>query len=192
MLMPFGSAFSVNNLGIPMAQLPVLYFATGLFSMAAGPLLGKLSDSYGKFRVFGLGSTLAIIIILIYCNLGLTPLWLVIAFNVILMIAVLSRIISSSALLTAVPEASDRGAFMGINSSVQQLSGGIASIIAGFIVVQSSNGLLKHYDTLGYIVSVTIVISIVMMRSINRYVIRKTSTESLNPVATGLSSVAAD
>ena len=55
MIMPFGSAFSVNNLGVPMAQLPVLYFITGVFSMAAGPFLGKISDAIGKFRVFTIG-----------------------------------------------------------------------------------------------------------------------------------------
>ena len=64
MLMPFGSAFSVNNLGIPMAQLPVLYFVTGIFSMVAGPLIGNLSDVIGKFKVFSLGSVLAIVIII--------------------------------------------------------------------------------------------------------------------------------
>jgi uncharacterized membrane protein HdeD (DUF308 family) len=62
---------------------------------------------------------------------------------------------------------------MSINSSVQQLSGGIASVIAGLIVVQTSAGQLRHYDTIGYIVSATIIITIVMMRSINRIVLQK-------------------
>jgi predicted MFS family arabinose efflux permease len=173
MLMPFGSAFSVNNLGIPMAQLPILYFITGIFSMAAGPLLGNLSDVLGKYKVFSLGSILAIVIILFYCNLGLTSLWLVIALNIALMMGVLSRMISSSALITAIPEPNERGAFMSINSSVQQLSGGIASVVAGLIVVQTSSGRLKHYDTVGYIVVATIILTIIMMQSLNKYVIRK-------------------
>jgi predicted MFS family arabinose efflux permease len=173
MLMPFGSAFSVNNLGISMAQLPLLYFITGVFSMAAGPLLGNLSDSIGKYRVFSFGSLLAIVVILFYCNLGITPYWLVIVLNTVLMMGVLSRIISSSALITAIPETNERGAFMSINSSVQQLSGGIASIIAGLIVVQTASGKLSHYDTIGYIVSASIVVTIFMMRSINKYVLQK-------------------
>jgi predicted MFS family arabinose efflux permease len=173
MIMPFGSAFSVNNLGIPMAQLPVLYFVTGIFSMAAGPFLGRLSDVIGKLRVFSLGSVIAMIIIIYYTNLGLTPFWLVIVLNTVLMFGVLSRLISSSALITAIPDTNERGAFMSINSSVQQLSGGIASVIAGLIVVQTSAGQLRHYDTIGYIVSATIIITIVMMRSINKIVLQK-------------------
>ena len=176
MLMPFGSAYSVNNLGIPMAQLPILYFVTGIFSMVAGPLIGNLSDAIGKFKVFSLGSILAIVIILVYCNLGLTPFWLVTVLNTVLMMGVLSRIISSSALITAIPETNERGAFMSINSSVQQISGGIASVVAGLIIVQTSNGILKHYDIIGYIVVATIILTVVMMRSINKYVLKKSES----------------
>lgn len=173
MLMPFGSAFSVYNLGIAMDDLPFLYFATGIFSMAAGPLIGKFSDALGNYRVFTIGSIIAIGLILVYCNLGVTPLWIVIALNIVLMVGILSRMISSSALMTAIPETSDRGAFMSINSSVQQISGGFASIVAGLIVVQTNNGPLQHYSTLGYIVSASITITIVMMYSINKYVNQK-------------------
>ena len=179
MLMPFGSAFSVNNLGISMEQLPVLYFVTGIFAMAAGPVLGKLSDGLGKLRIFISGSILAMGIILVYTNLGITPLWIVIALNIALMTAVLSRMISSSALMTAIPETQERGAFMSVNSSLQQFSGGIASVIAGLIVVQTSNGTLKHYNTLGYIVVISMILTIIMMHSMNKYVLQKTQSPTV-------------
>jgi predicted MFS family arabinose efflux permease len=179
MLMPFGSAYSVNNLGIPMTQLPVLYFVTGVFSMVAGPYIGKLSDVIGKYRVFSLGSLIAIVIILYYTNLGISPFWLVVLLNTVLMMGVLSRLISSSALITAIPETSDRGAFMSINSSVQQISGGIASVIAGLIVVQTGSGTLKHYNTIGYIVVGSIIVTTVMMRSLNRFVLQRTREQSM-------------
>ena len=52
MLMPFGSAFSVHNLGIDMAKLPLMYLFTGLCAMISGPLIGRASDYFGKFKVF--------------------------------------------------------------------------------------------------------------------------------------------
>ena len=152
MLMPFGSAFGVHNLGISLDDLPMLYMITGICSMITGPLVGKLSDTLGKYTIFFLGSILSMLMVIIYCNLGLTPLWMVILLNVIMFIGISSRMISSSALMTAVPEPMDRGAFMSINSSVQQISGGVASVIAGMIVVQTESGVLLHYDTLGYVV----------------------------------------
>lgn len=176
MLMPFGSAFGVHNLGISMTQLPLLYMITGICAMMAGPLVGKFSDVIGKYKIFCMGSILGMIIVVIYCNLGITPLWIVILLNVLLFIGISSRMISSSALMTAVPEPKDRGAFMSINSSVQQISGGVASIIAGLIVVQTESGVLEHYDTLGYVVVVAMIITVGMMHFINQYVTKKTGT----------------
>lgn len=178
MLMPFGAAFSVNNLGISQEQLPMVYMVTGIFSMITGPLAGKLADSIGKYKMFVMGSFLATLIIVIFCNLGITPLWLVIGMNVVMFIGITSRMISSQALLTAIPEPKDRGAFMGINSSVMQISGGIASALAGLIVVQSESGKLLHYPTLGYVVSASIVATIVMMYFINKMIQQKLNSKS--------------
>ena len=124
MMMPFGSAFGINNLGLTMAQLPLLYMITGIFTLGIGPLAGKLSDKIGKYRMFVIGSVISIVMVLIYCNLGITPLWVVICINVVMFAGIMARIIPSSALLTAIPDPQDRGAFMGINSSIQQISGG--------------------------------------------------------------------
>ena len=173
MLMPFGTAFGVNNLGLTLDQLPILYMVTGIFSMMMGPLIGKLSDQIGKYKVFVMGSAIGSVIVVIYCNLGITPLWLVILLNIFLFMGILSRMISSSALMTAIPEPADRGAFMGINSSIQQIAGGIASAIAGLIVVQNANGTLEHYDTLGYVVVCTMLITVVLLHFINQAVTKK-------------------
>lgn len=170
MLMPFGSAFSTNNMKISLDNLPVLYGITGIFSIIFGPLLGKLSDKLGKYKVFVLGSVLSMCMVIIYTHLGVTPLWLAIALNVILFAGISSRMISSSALLTAVPKPQDRGAFMSINAAIQQISGGIASAVAGVIVVQTKTGALAHYDTLGYVVTFSMLIAIMLMYFLNLHV----------------------
>ncbi len=180
MLMPFASAFTVFNLGIPVKELPVLYMITGIFSMAAGPFIGKLSDQIGKYKVFVIGSLLTMVVVALYCNLGITPFWIVVIFNIVMFAGVSSRMISASALLTAVPAPQDRGAFMSINSAIQQISGGIATYIAGLIVVQAVDGKLEHYDTLGYVVVGAMLITMVMMYSIHLYVTQK-SKISIQP-----------
>ena len=92
------------------------------------PLAGKLSDQIGKYKLFVIGTAIGMVIT--YTNLGITPLWLVIILNVFLFMGILSRMISASALMTAIPNPPDRGAFMGINSSIQQIAGGLAAYIA--------------------------------------------------------------
>ena len=44
MLMPFGSAFTVHNLGIDIMHFPTIYLVSGLFSIFTGPLVGRASD----------------------------------------------------------------------------------------------------------------------------------------------------
>lgn len=175
MLMPFASAFSVNNLGLKIDDLPMLYMFTGLFSMAVGPLAGKLSDKTSKISVFFGGSVLTMIVVSIYCNLGITPFWLVLMLNILLFAGVLSRVVPAQALMTAVPEPQDRGAFMSVNSSVQQISGGIASAVAGMIVVQTEGKAIENYNVLGYVVIVSMIITLIMMNNINRFIKTKQS-----------------
>jgi predicted MFS family arabinose efflux permease len=170
MLMPFSSAFSLHNLGISLDRLPLLYGVTGVFSIVFGPLSGKLSDSLGKYKLFFIGSVLTMIVVVIYTNLGNTPFWWVVALNVVMFAGVTSRMISASALISGVPAPPDRGAFMGINSSVQQVSGGVASVVAGLIVSQTQSGYLEHYDVLGYVVVAAMLITLGMMYLIHRQV----------------------
>jgi predicted MFS family arabinose efflux permease len=170
MLMPFGSAYSIHNLGIKLSQLPWVYLITGAFSIIFGPLTGKLSDRIGKFNIFCVGSAISITMVAIYTHLGITPLWMLITLNVVLFVGISSRMIASSALLTAVPDAKDRGAFMSINSSTQQISGGIASIFAGLIIVQTSSGKLERYDILGYVVITSMLIAVWMLYYLNKRV----------------------
>jgi len=49
---------------------------------------------------------------------------------------------------------------MSFNSSVQQLSAGIAAFIAGAIVTEDTSGKLQHYPTVGYIAIVACFFSI--------------------------------
>jgi predicted MFS family arabinose efflux permease len=179
MLLPFGSTFTVNNLGISLDKLPVIYLITGVCSIVAGPLVGRLSDSIGKYRIFVLGTALTLIMVLIYCHLGVTPLWAVILVNVLLFIGISARMISVSALISAVPDIKDRGAFMSVNSSLQQFAGGVAAGIAGLIVVQTESGKLNHYDRLGYVVITAMAITVVLMYSIHKMVREKTRSTTV-------------
>jgi predicted MFS family arabinose efflux permease len=152
MLMPFGSAFSVHNLGISLEDLPIVYAATGITTFVAGPLLGRLADRFGKYRTFCAGTALAMLITPVYCGLGITPIGAVIVLNALLFVAITARMISASALISAVPDPADRGTFMSVNSSLQQLAGGLASSMAGLIVSQATDGRIEHYDVLGFVV----------------------------------------
>jgi predicted MFS family arabinose efflux permease len=177
MLMPFGSAFSVNNLGIPLDKLPMVYMVTGVAALFAGPLVGRISDAAGKYRTFAVGSLLAIAIVIYYTHRGVTPLVGVMALNVALFTAISARQVSAQALSSAVPAAPDRGAYMSISSSMQQLAGALAASFAGVLITQTASGYLEHYERLGYAVSLAVAATIVLMKRIDAMVMRDVTTK---------------
>ena len=77
---------------------------------------------------------------------------------------IMSRMIPASIIMTGIPKMQDRGAFMSINSSLQQMSGGLAAALAGTIVVQKDKfSPLEHYPVLGYISVVVMVICVLLV-----------------------------
>nr|WP_249780001.1 MFS transporter [Bradyrhizobium sp. dw_411] len=177
MLMPFGSAFTVHNLGIDILHLPTIYLVSGLFSIFTGPLVGRASDTFGKFPVFVFGSAVSVVMVLIYTHLGQVSLTTVIVVNVLMFVGIFSRMIPSQALISAIPDPSQRGSFSAVSASLQQLSGGLGSVLAAAIIAQNADGTLRHFDRLGYIVVATSLLSLVAMYFIQKSVTNQTGKQ---------------
>jgi len=177
MLMPFSSAFIVNNVGISLHDLPTVYVLTGLCTVLTGPAIGRAADRFGKFRVFGFGCALSIVMVLIYTHLGPVSLPTLIIVNTVLFVGIFSRIIPAQALMSSVPTLSQRGAFSAISASVQQLSGGLASVVAGHIVVVGSDQKLQHFDTIGFVVVASTLTSLLLLWRLQRDLNRTASPQ---------------
>lgn len=174
MMMPWGTAFAINNLHLTNEQLPQLFTVAGISTLIIMPLIGKFSDKVNKFKLFTAACIWMSVVVIIYTNLTPVPLWVVMIFNVVMMIGIMGRMIPSMALTSALPVMQDRGAFMSINSSLQQMAGGVAAIAGGYIVVQKSTAApLEHYDTLGYVVVAITLISIFLVWRVYKLVEKK-------------------
>jgi predicted MFS family arabinose efflux permease len=182
MMMPFGSAFAVNNLKITYEQLPFLFMVSGISSLVIMPIVGRLSDKIDKLKIFTVATIWLMIISVLYTNLSATPFWLVIIFNILMMMGIMSRMIPATALTSAVPELEDRGAFMSINSSLQQIAGGIAAAAAGMIVTQPTKfSPIENYNIVGYVIVVISLVTIFLMHRVNEVVKRKMSSTRVIP-----------
>jgi predicted MFS family arabinose efflux permease len=173
MLMPFGSAFTVHNLGIDIVHLPTIYLVTGLFTIAIGPLVGRASDAFGKYPTFVFGCLMSAIMVLVYTHLGHVTLATAIVVNVLMFVGIFSRMIPSQALMSAIPDPSQRGSFSAISASVQQLSGGLGSVFAAAIISANPDGTLVHFDRIGYVVVGTTLLSMIAMYFVQRSVARR-------------------
>lgn len=171
MMMPWGSAFAINNLQITMQQLPFLFMVSGIASLIIMPLIGRLSDRVDKFKIFAIASAWMIMVVVIYTHLTPVPFAVVLMMNVFLMIGIMSRMVPASALTSALPEMQDRGAFMSINASLQQIAGGVAAAIGGMIVVQKTKfSPLEHYDTLGFVITGITIMNIFLIYRVSNLV----------------------
>jgi predicted MFS family arabinose efflux permease len=169
MMMPFGSAFAVNNLNVAQDKLFILFMISGICSLIIMPIIGKLSDRISKFKIFMVASIWMMIMCVVYTNLSGVPFWLVVILNILMMMGVMSRMIPSSALTSAIPDLEDRGAFMSINASLQQIAGGVAAAVAGMIVVQKTEySPLENYNIVGYVIVVISIISIFLMYRVSK------------------------
>jgi predicted MFS family arabinose efflux permease len=168
MLMPFSSAFTVYNLGIDLDHLPIIYLITGGAMIFVGPVVGKATDTFGRLRMFYLGTAIMSVMVMIYTHLERSTLLVVSLINVIMFFGIFSRMIPFQALMTQVPDVTHRGSFNAVSASLSQLAGGLASLIAGHIVTEGADGRLHHYDVAGYMVVITGIVACYLMWRIDR------------------------
>jgi hypothetical protein len=90
--------------------------------------------------------------VLIFTHLGRVSLPVIVVVNTLMFVGIFSRMVPFRAMVSSVPSLPQRGSFNAISSSLQQLSGGIASIIAGHIVVVRADHTLGHFEVVGYVV----------------------------------------
>ena len=173
-MMPWGSAFAVNNVGITQKELPLLFMIVGVSTFMIMPLIGWLADKVNKFQLFMTASVIMIGAVLVYVRLGESSFFVLVLVNIFMMGGIMARMVPSQALTSSVPELHDRGAFMSINSSLQQIAGGIAAIIGGKIVWQASpSSPLMNFDVLGFVVVGVILINIFLTNRVYKYVTSK-------------------
>ena len=159
-IIPFIAAYMEKNVGFTQIQVTYIYLFGGLCSVFAAPLIGKLADKTGKFKVFALFASLAVIPLFLITNMPEVPVWMALVVTSFFFIVISGRVVPAMALITSTTQPANRGSFMSFNSSVQQTTAGIAAFISGSIVTENGTGKLQHYPIVGYIAITACFISI--------------------------------
>jgi len=150
-LIPFLSPYMVSNVGFSESELPLIYLFGGIVSMLSLPLIGKIADRHGRYRVMVFGILLSAIPQLLITHLPPVPVWSALCITTFFFITTGGRNIPASTIISSTAAPSQRGKFMSLNVAVQQLSSGLAAFMAGHIVTKSSDGLLLHYNLVGFL-----------------------------------------
>jgi predicted MFS family arabinose efflux permease len=170
MLMPFAADFAVHNMKLDIKLLPLLYVLVGICNFISGPLIGRAADHVGKFRVFLIGSVVTSIMCIVYTHRGETGIALAVAISALMFMGVQARMISSQALMSAIPTPSMRGSYMAVSSCTQYIAGGIATWLAGIIVVRGPTGAIERFPIVAWVIigatAITCALMYILQRSL--------------------------
>jgi len=157
-IVPFISPYMVANVGFSEKELTYIYLVGGVLTFFSAPLIGRWADKYGKLRIFTLMAILALLPIFLITNMPRVPIQYALIATALFFVFASSRFIPANAMITSLVSPQQRGGFMSISSSVQQLASGFASFAAGFVITKSATGELQNYEYIGY---ASILVSIV-------------------------------
>lgn len=158
LIIPFINPYMEFNNGYSKAQTPMIYLVGGIAAFFAANGFGKLSDKYGKLRVFVICILLSLPLVVIITKMPPIAFSVVLVFFAFWFIVATGRGVSAQAMVSNVVEPQKRGGFMSFNSSVQQLGTFAASLIAGWVVTKGPNGEIYRYEWLGYLSVIVLLI----------------------------------
>jgi len=149
-IIPFIAPSLVGNVGFSQDNIFLIYLVGGLLTIFTAPLVGKIADRKGKYPVFVFFALFSLIPVWLITNLWPMPLWAVLTISGLFFVTINGRMIPTQAIVSSVTMPQQRGGFMSINSSMQQLASGVAANIGGAIVVEGENGRIENYGWVGW------------------------------------------
>ncbi|THH37988.1 MFS transporter [Neolewinella litorea] len=164
-IIPFIAPYMQINVGFADKQVSLIYLIGGGLTVVLLPLFGRLADRYGRMRVFTIASFLALFSIYALTNLDTNSIPVALLVTSSFFVVASGRNVPATTMITSVVRPENRGGFMSIRQSVNEMALFFSSMVAGFIITEGPDGKLQHYELLGYF---TIAMSIVAVYTASR------------------------
>lgn len=176
-IIPFIATSQVVNAGLSERELTLIYLIGGICSFFSAPLVGRLSDRYGKAKIYMYSILFSIIPIYLVTHQGKDSLWIVLIVASLFFISAGSRMIPAQALVSGAVSAQQRGTFMSLLSCLQSLAMAAGSYIAGMIVmIDPKDGRLLNYPAVGYMAIGVGLFTLVILQKL-KYLDHPTATD---------------
>lgn len=176
LIVPFLNPFLEFNMGFSDTETPMVYFVGGILTLFTSPIIGRLADKLGKFRLFSYMVMLAVIPIALITNMPQIPFYFVLCITGFWFVVSTGRAIPAQAIVSEIVPPARRGSFMNISSSIQQMAVGLASVIAGLIVTKNPDNSINNYDITGYLSIVLILSCLIIGYRLNLALQKKAGT----------------
>lgn len=140
-----------NNVGFSAKLVPIMYFIGGICAIASAPFIGKFSDKKGNMPSFAILMVLSFIPIVLSTHISVVsmPLALFICSSFFILAA--GRMIPAYTIMSGATAPEKRGGFMSMRSACMEIGTALASIVSGFVVEIGKDGIVHHFNYVGYI-----------------------------------------
>ena len=180
-VIPYITIYTTTNGGLTMQQVPYVYLLGGAVTLFTARLIGRLTDSVGKskmFKITALFGMLAILLVTLSASFGL---WGILLVTTIMFVGMNGRMIPGMAIATSAANPRLRGTFMALNSSVQSLAMGLASFVGGLVISRDAQGLVQFFWVNALIGGVATMLSVLLVNRLFLY--GAAPTQTISPVA---------
>ncbi len=150
-VIPYITVYAVNNVAIPLSDIPVVYLVGGFATFISARLIGHWADKHGKVEAYRWVAVLAMLPLLALTHAGVLPLWIWLICSTSFFVLVSGRMIPAMAIIASAAQPKLRGTFMSLNGTVQSLAMGLATTLAGFLITLDDSGRIVGYPLVGYV-----------------------------------------
>lgn len=180
-VIPFITVYAVGNVRIAPQDIPVVYLFGGAATLFTARRIGHWADRRGKVEVYRRLALAAMLPLLVVTHLGAVPLWAWVICTTAFFVLISGRMIPAMTIITSAARPRLRGTFMAINGTVQSLTMGLATTLAGFIITQDSAGQIVGYPWVGY---VAVLANLLAILFVSRIVMHDQAVAETKPAAT--------
>jgi predicted MFS family arabinose efflux permease len=149
-VIPYIALYLTANVGVANSYISLIYLCGGIATLMSSRFIGHMADRYGKVIVFRVLAIVSLVPLIVTTNLVPVPLWVVLINSTSFFILISGRMIPAMAIVSQMVEPKIRGTFMSLIGSIQMLSSGLASVLAGVVVTITAEGKMEHYNLVGY------------------------------------------
>ncbi|MBK8518211.1 MAG: MFS transporter [Saprospiraceae bacterium] len=171
-IIPLINPYMVFNVGVRQEYTPLIYLCGGLSALVSAQVAGKVADRFGKRQVFVTSALSSIVFIFFITNMPTMPLFVVLITFALWFSTATGRTVPGQAMTTQAVTSQSRGSFMSLNSCVQSLGSGVATLISGWITYSDDRYAIHNYNILGYISIVLVLLCVGMAYRLDRLIIK--------------------
>ncbi len=165
-IIPFLSPYLVGNIGLPETSLFLVYLVGGLVTIFTGPLIGKLADRHGRFRVYVFLVAGACTVIGLLTSSGPLALWQTLLLAAFFFTFASGRFVPGQAVISMAVPSNRRGAYMSLVACSRDLAAGLTSYVGARVVAETADGRLLNFDRLGLLAIGASLVSLWIFRQV--------------------------